>query len=345
VSDLITRAGLLALVDQLLTCGVRVVGPVSPAGPGPAGRTRFAVLTEAQQLLLDGFIHPANTAKDLVLPKTEKLYGYRREGRAVRLLEPETEPRPTVLIGCRPCDAAAFPIVDQVMNWDYADSQYNRRRSALTVITLACDSWDEQCFCTSVGLGPAAERGSDALLLSRPDGSFTVRQLTDRGREFFADQVEPAAQPDVEVGVGPAVIVDLDRAAQRIREGFDDPIWAELGLRCLGCGSCTYTCPTCHCFDIVDETQGTGGCRIRNWDSCQFAGFTAHASGHNPRADQGARQRQRSTHKFVIYPDKFGEVLCTGCGNCYRNCPVGLGVLQVLRAMDPSSTAVGSQNG
>jgi ferredoxin len=45
---------------------------------------------------------------------------------------------------------------------------------------------------------------------------------------------------------------------------------------------------------------------------------------------QPARQRQRILHKFAIYPEKFGEILCTGCGNCTRNCPVGLGVLSVV---------------
>ncbi len=88
-------------------------------------------------------------------------------------------------------------------------------------------------------------------------------------------------------------------------------------------------CPTCHCFDIVDEGNIKGGYRARNWDSCQYANFTSHASGHNPRASQADRQRQRVYHKFYIYPEKFGEVLCTGCGNCTRNCPAGLGILNV----------------
>ena len=55
-----------------------------------------------------------------------------------------------------------------------------------------------------------------------------------------------------------------------------------------------------------------------------------HASGHNPRHAQGDRQRQRIYHKFYVYPEKFGETLCTGCGNCARNCPVGLGVLPLV---------------
>jgi ferredoxin len=104
-------------------------------------------------------------------------------------------------------------------------------------------------------------------------------------------------------------------------------------LRCLGCGACAYTCPTCHCFDIVDEGNAAGGARVKNWDSCQFPMFTMHASGHNPRSTQGQRQRQRIQHKFRIYPEKFGETLCTGCGNCTRNCPVELGVLNTLLSL------------
>lgn len=331
MSELISRAGLLDLVSQWLDDGRRVVGPVAQ-GKGRAGVARFSELTDPAQLLLEGFIHPANTAKEYVLPKSEQLYDYVRAGKGVELREPEEPPRPTILIGCRPCDAAAFPVLDAVMNWDYRDSQYNQRRAALTVITLACTTWDEHCFCTSVNLGPAAERGSDALLLELPGGSYEVRLLTDAGRQALSGRLESGdrvATPPA----GPAPAVDLASTRRALEEGFDHPVWAEVGLRCIGCGSCTYTCPVCHCFDIVDEAHGAAGCRVRNWDSCQFAGFTLHASGHNPRQNQAARQRQRLTHKFVIYPEKFGDVLCTGCGNCYRNCPVNLGVLEVLRAV------------
>jgi ferredoxin len=79
----------------------------------------------------------------------------------------------------------------------------------------------------------------------------------------------------------------------------------------------------------VDEGNAAGGERARNWDSCQFSLFTQHASGHNPRASQFNRQRQRVYHKFRIYPEKFGETLCTGCGACTRNCPAGLGILGI----------------
>ena len=60
----------------------------------------------------------------------------------------------------------------------------------------------------------------------------------------------------------------------------------------------------------------------------------SRAWSSNPRPDQGARQRQRVLHKFSIYPDKFGEILCTGCGNCTRNCPEGQGMLTLLTGID-----------
>ena len=340
MSETITREALLALVDQWLAAGTRVVGPVAQR----AGRTAFAPLSGSAQLRLDGFVHAANSAKEQLLPKSEKLYGYQREGNQVRLTEPPPEAGRTVLIGGRPCDAAAFPIVDKVMNWDYRDSQYNRRRAGLTVVTLACREWDDQCFCTSVDLGPADERGSDVVLMDLGDDVFEVRVVTDRGRELLDGRTRTADRVAEPVS-GPPVRIDLDRIQEALRAGFDSPVWQAQAMRCIGCGSCTFTCPTCHCFDMVDESHGTSGCRVRNWDACQFSLFTAHASGHNPRADQAARQRQRSLHKFVIYPQKFDDYLCTGCGNCFRNCPVNLGVLNVLQAVNAATAATAGVEG
>ena len=123
---------------------------------------------------------------------------------------------------------------------------------------------------------------------------------------------------------------ELDEVKGWLNEHFDDEFWRELALRCAGCGTCAYICPTCHCFDIVDETRLGEGVRRKNWDSCQFGLFTKHASGHNPRGDASARFRQRVMHKFKYYVDNFGSTLCVGCGRCVRSCPVGQSLLEVL---------------
>jgi len=101
-------------------------------------------------------------------------------------------------------------------------------------------------------------------------------------------------------------------------------------------------CPTCHCFDIVDEPEGLDcGARRRNWDFCATCKFTLHASGHNPRGSQNERFRQRVLHKFSIYPKRFAEVLCTGCGRCVRACPAGMDLPEILGQLGASAGAQG----
>ena len=39
----------------------------------------------------------------------------------------------------------------------------------------------------------------------------------------------------------------------------DDPVWDELGKKCLCCGSCSMVCPTCSCFNVADEIGPDGG--------------------------------------------------------------------------------------
>jgi len=236
----------------------------------------------------------------------------------------------------RPCDAAALAILDHVFNWDYRDEPYNERRQRTTVLTMVCRQPDAYCFCTSVGCGPEDPRGSDVLLYQLGDGALEVRPVTDKGRRLLEGHVASSAQSG-QASPAPAATLDLEKIRDRLATGFEWDGWGAATLRCLGCGACAYGCPTCHCFDVVDEGHASGGARVRNWDACQFALFTLHASGHNPRPSQWQRQRQRIYHKFKIYPDKFGTTLCTGCGNCSRNCPTGLGVLPVLRAVQDTA--------
>ena len=317
----LTRDGLRKLVGEWMAAGKICMGPVRVKPE----TVLFERLASPDDVLLDGWVRPANSIKELVLPRHEVLYGYRVEKNRIELLDqPETVVE-QIAIGAHPCDAAALPILDKVFNWDFRDEAYNGRRQATTVITLGCTRQDDECFCTSVGLGPDAERGSDAILFDNGDGSFGVRSLTDKGRAALGEGEAHGGRSNP-----PPVRFDPREVARFAVDHFDDPFWQEHTLACLGCGACAYTCPVCHCFDIVDEGNPREGVRARNWDACQFPLFTLHASGHNPRHGQGDRQRQRIYHKFHVYPEKFGETLCTGCGNCARNCPAGMGVLPLV---------------
>ncbi len=328
MSEILSKAALRQLAREWITQGKAVAGPVQTK----PGLVLYAPLESADDLVLEGFFRPTNSTKEFVFPRHEVLCRYQAEGSKVELTNGGADVAPQILLAVRPCDAAALPILDHVFNWDCRDAPYNRRRAATTVVTLACAAHDESCFCTSVGLGPQAERGSDAMLFDLGD-EYELRCLTDKGRALFAGRTQ-ISERTATLNPGPDRHFSPDRIKRFVDEQFASPYWQEATLACLGCGACAFTCPTCHCFDIVDEGNTSRGERVRNWDSCQFSQFSLHASGHNPRPDQGSRQRQRLLHKFSIYPDKFGEILCTGCGNCTRNCPEGQGMLTLLTGVD-----------
>ena len=338
----ISTEQLAALIADLVASGTRVVAPVE-ALDGSASYSAIASLDEAS---FNGVL-PVPSLKGHFLPPNEALLSWRQTGGDIELTPAPSTFSSQVILGARPCDVAALDVVDSVMNWDYKDDLWNGRRAASTIISMACPGVDDSCFCSAVGLGPDSARGADALL-TPVEGGYLAEFTSEKGEEFraahgqyfgdatqaalaAADSSRAAARARVEANL----TVDTQRIGRWIDGHFDDAFWPTLGPRCNSCGACVSVCPTCHCFDIVDEPAGVGaGVRRRSWDSCQTSIFTLHASGHNPRVDQNARTRQRVSHKFFIYPSKFADVLCTGCGRCVRCCPTGQDLVEILQTID-----------
>ena len=121
---------------------------------------------------------------------------------------------------------------------------------------------------------------------------------------------------------------ETDGIRDKLYSLFDSDYWSDIQHACLGCGVCTFLCPTCHCFDIVDEIQRSE--RVRNWDSCMFRVYSQEASGHNPHPTNVERIRQRIMHKFAYFPDLYHENGCTGCGRCVRYCPANLDIRHII---------------
>ena len=106
------------------------------------------------------------------------------------------------------------------------------------------------------------------------------------------------------------------------------------GKPCLACGTCTFVCPTCQCYDIKDYDTGHGVKRYRCWDSCMYSDFTMMAHGNN-RTSQLQRFRQRFMHKLVYYPaNNNGMYSCVGCGRCVEKCPASLNIVKVIKAFE-----------
>ena len=328
----ISQQNLDTLLDTLIKEGVRVVAPHLNGGT-----PLYGPLTGATDMITGQL--PRRSAKEAFFPVCEDIMTYEKEGQKIELkdIDPARFPE-TVLVGVRPCDAAAIPVLDAVFSWDYKDEFFLERRKKTTIIGVACTSADDACFCTTVGLSPSETKGSDLFLTPLEGGGYACASYSDKGealinahKELFSEATTAKALP---LAAPQSENIDLKKVKAWLDEHFEDPLWDGIATRCVGCGACAFVCPACHCFDIVDEGTEKAGTRRKNWDACGVWKFTHHASGHNPRDGQPKRYRNRIMHKFKYYDDKFGQTLCTGCGRCVRVCPVGIDIAEILQQVE-----------
>jgi sulfhydrogenase subunit beta (sulfur reductase) len=253
---------------------------------------------------------------------------------------------PQVFFGAHACDIHALKILDLLYLSDYPDPYYRRNRAQLVVVGFGC--WpDDSCFCQSLGTS-TADDGFDLFLTRLDDaiqvvvGSSVGDDIVRAGSHLF----EPATRQDTRQY--------LERLAAR-RQAFTlhldvtdlpfvlelkkaDPVWDELGKKCLCCGSCSMVCPTCSCFNVADAISGEGqAARIRTWDSCLFHDYAMVAGGHSFRSDRGERVRNRYYHKQEAFVREFGMPSCVGCGRCIENCPTGINVVEVFQQVRGSA--------
>jgi sulfhydrogenase subunit gamma (sulfur reductase) len=325
----------------LLAGGSRVVAPMAI---GDNGQSEYRDLTAADKAALGKGL-PRLSPKAAWFPRSEPILKITRNGKDWSVEDPPVELPSIVVFGARPCDAAAPEILAPLFGWDFHDRFFEDRIKKLAFVTLGCKGpVDAACFCTSVGVDPAGANVGDVVLSELEDGTFYAEARTETGAKLLAAlpkgeckdaAAEPAGLSGTREKARQSIPKHFDRAAvmAALERRFTDPIWEKAARSCLGCGTCAFACPTCHCFDIQDEVVGHKGVRQKNWDACAFPLFSLHTSGHNPRPDQASRWRQRLSHKFRYYPEKFGHALCTGCGRCIRLCPAGMDLLADLKEL------------
>ncbi len=294
---------------------------------------------------LSNALNTVRSAKDFFFPQTENLVDFKMEGKNIEVIDIREESEDFVIFGVRACDAESFKILDSVYLSEPVDSYYKNRRDHATVVTMACTHPAETCFCGSFGIDATAP-GGDAACYSDGKNLF-IEAFTDKGKAFVdsvsslledGDTTElEAVQAKTKEILSQLPLANLSTdsfGGDKLNELFNSEKWAELSESCLACGTCTFVCPTCQCYDIKDFNTGHGIKRFRCWDSCMYSDFTKMAHG-NPRLTQVERFRQRFMHKLVYYPaNNNGKFGCVGCGRCLSKCPISMNIVKVMKALE-----------
>ena len=289
-------------------------------------------------------LNTVRSPKDFFFPQTENLMEFKTSGKNIEIIDTRTAKEDFVVFGVRACDNKAFEILDRVFLTEPRDSYYASAREHGTIVTLACQKPSETCFCSSFGIDPAEPQGDVSAWKTEKEiffkantkkGEALLDKISHVTEEAYENEVDGEKEKIKRI-VSRLPFANLNKekfGGGKTMELFDNPLWASLSESCLGCGTCTFVCPTCQCYDIKDFNTGNGVIRFRCWDSCMYSEFTKMAHGNN-RNSQKERFRQRFMHKLVYFPENNEGIFgCVGCGRCVSRCPISMNIVKVMKKL------------
>ena len=284
------------------------------------------------------------SAKDFFFPQTESLVEFKVNGKNIEIIDPRKEREDFAVFGVRACDVRSFAILDKVYLTDPVDTYYKNRRDHGLIISMACARPAETCFCNAFGIDAADPEGD--VVFTEIETGYAVEAKTEKGEAFLdsvadvfenaEDNIADESRAKIREIMAKLPLGNLDKTTfggGKTEELFNRPEWESLSEACIACGTCTFVCPTCQCYDTKDYDTGHGVKRFRCWDSCMYSDFTKMAHG-NPRLTQKERFRQRFMHKLVYFPENNdGEFGCVGCGRCLVSCPISMNIVKVMKKL------------
>ncbi len=289
-------------------------------------------------------LNTVKSPKDFFFPQSEDLMAFKTSGKEIEVIDTRKDSEDFVVFGVRGCDVKSFEVLDKVFLTEPYDSYYANKREHGTIISMACTRPVETCFCQTFEIDAANPEGD--ITCWKTAEAFYFRANTEKGSRLMktleslteeADETAVKAQQEQTLEIMkklPLANLTTEKfGAGKTEEFFHAAEWKELSQSCLGCGTCTFVCPTCQCYDIKDYDTGNGVIRFRCWDSCMYSDFTKMAHG-NSRNSQMERFRQRFMHKLVYYPENNdGLFSCVGCGRCLSKCPISMNIVKVMKTL------------
>ncbi len=274
----------------------------------------YKLISKPSDINLD-FVNSRLPPKSILLQQTETLFKF-KPGRKGKILPKEISEDKKIIFAIRPCDAKSFSILDTVFDSDFKDPLYLSKRENSVLIGLSCNNPGVNCFCTSFGDSIYDILIGEEIKSTNKETYEKVKVVESKSQKEAIDTIKRNMK--------------LEGVVEKLDEIFESQLWHSIAMKCIGCGTCTFLCPTCHCFDMQDEATLKEGARIRVWDSCMYSEYTMHASGHNPRPARMNRVRNRVYHKFSYFPKNSEYTACTGCGRCIEFCPVNIDIIDVI---------------
>ena len=299
----------------------------------------FQKVTSFREIALD-YNMTMLPPKKLLTPQREVLFSY-TTGKDPELT-PELDTTKRVVFGAHSCDLSGIRLLDDVFSEGYPDPHYLARRGNTVLIGVDCKTpCHDRSFCKDMGtLKPTG--GYDLFFTDLGD-SYCAQVATKTGESLLElapfqpvgyavkDRFYETWRLKLE-GFPNRIAYDTERLPNLLADAYDDLLWDALEERCFDCGACTVVCPTCYCFDVIDEVDVdlSKGVRLRRWDSCQLRDFAAVAGGANMRGKRSDRLRHRFFRKGKYFKEKFGRFACVGCGRCGRACLAHIDVMEVF---------------
>ena len=271
---------------------------------------------------------PKNSFKQFLLPHEEVLFDF-TSPKVKKTITPQ------VIFGLSLVDLKALILFDQMFA---KDPHYQAHRQN-TLIVGQCVVPEDAKFLSIFEENVLERLKFDILLDHRKKGEpkiFTGSRLGQKTLEKFGfnEYEHIDFKGSIEGGV-------LDPKSQKLKEQMkkvinDKKFWEEFAKDCIMCGKCTVACPTCYCFDLVDEGGEIGddkaGVRKRRLSSCFYDDFASIAGGENFLKTKAERLRNYYIHKFIRTPEREQILGCVGCLRCFQVCPVGIDIRKILDA-------------
>ncbi len=277
------------------------------------------------------------TFKDVFLPLCETLFFFTENS----VKEADSREKQAIIF-LRSCDLHAVRRFDQIYRLNGPEDYfYSRLRKNAKFILIGCKQAFRNCFCVDMGTNLSTDY--DAYIQPQ-DGSVLVDCNSGEWNDIFASAAQQTAQvrpeyptdTDVHIHIPEDLSPDIANSA----------MWEEYDSRCINCGRCNFSCPTCTCFtmqDIAYTDNGRAGERRRVQAACMVDGFTDVAGGGSYRQKNGQRMRFKVLHKVYDFNKRFGYHMCVGCGRCDDVCPEYISFSQCINHLKQGRKEVTSK--